>query len=233
MNKTIAILKRQFLDTLRNKAVLIQFLMFPMMTILMTQAIQVPNMPPRFFAILFATMYIGMAPLVVMSSIISEEKEKNTLRVLLFANVKPREYIIGTGIYVFVMCMMGSIVFVICGDFKANEILIFEGIMAAGFVISIFVGACIGIFSKNQMAATAVTVPVMMIFSFVPMLSMFNEKIQIVSKLLYTEEIRKLMNSLTEGSLSVEGSFPAIVLICNGVIVLLVFRMGYKKGFEA
>ena len=41
------------------------------------------NMPDNFFVNLFGIMYIGMTPLVCVSSIIAEEKECNTLRVLL------------------------------------------------------------------------------------------------------------------------------------------------------
>ena len=47
--------------------------------------------------------------------------------------------------------------------------------MAVGIIISMLVSAVIGFFSKNQMSATSVTVPVMIIFSFLPMLAMFNE----------------------------------------------------------
>ena len=95
-----AILWKQMKDTLKNKTILIQFLMFPIMTIIMENAIEIENMPEHFFAVLFAVMFIGMAPLTSMSAIISEEKEKNTLRVLLMSNVKPMEYLFGVGVYV-------------------------------------------------------------------------------------------------------------------------------------
>ncbi|MDE5748532.1 MAG: ABC transporter permease, partial [Acetatifactor sp.] len=107
MRNMATILKKQVKDTLRNKAVLIQFVMFPVMALIMTKSIQIEGMPPHFFIMLFATMYVGMAPLVSVASIISEEKEKNTLRVLLMARVTPWQYLAGVGSYVFICCMLG------------------------------------------------------------------------------------------------------------------------------
>ena len=81
------VFKKELMDTLKNKTVLIQFIMFPLMTLVMENAISIPDMPEYFFTKLFAVMYMGMAPLTSAASIIAEEKEKNTLRVLMMANV--------------------------------------------------------------------------------------------------------------------------------------------------
>lgn len=85
--------------------------MFPLLVFIMTNAISLENMPVNFFGTLFASMYVGMAPLTSISAIISEEKEKHTLRVLLMAGVSPVQYLLGTGCYVFLACMPGSILF--------------------------------------------------------------------------------------------------------------------------
>ena len=89
MRNSIIIIKKQLKDTFKNKTILIQFLLFPIMTLVMENAINMEGMPDLFFTKLFSVMYIGMAPLTSVAAIISEEKEKNTLRVLMMANVKP------------------------------------------------------------------------------------------------------------------------------------------------
>ena len=71
MNNILIILKKQIKDTLKNKAVLIQFVMFPVMAFIMTNSVKIEGMPPDFFVNMFAVMYIGMAPLVDMYAIIS------------------------------------------------------------------------------------------------------------------------------------------------------------------
>jgi ABC-2 type transport system permease protein len=81
--------------------------MFPCMTIIMESAISIEGVPEHFFVNLFFSMYIGMASLTSVASIISEEKEKNTLRVLQMSNVKAFEYLISNAIYVASVCMVG------------------------------------------------------------------------------------------------------------------------------
>ena len=70
-----AILWKQIKDTLKNKTILIQFLMFPVLTLIMENTVKMDGMEPNFFTNLFGVMFIGMAPLTSMASIISEEKE--------------------------------------------------------------------------------------------------------------------------------------------------------------
>lgn len=229
MNHIIAILWKQLKDTLKNKTILIQFLMFPCMTLIMENAINIQDMPEHFFANLFAIMYIGMAPLTSISAIISEEKEKNTLRVLQMSNVKSIEYLIGNAIYILFGCMIGSFVIGLAGGYIGANLFNFMIIMFAGHIISMLVGATIGIFSKNQMMATSVTVPVMMVFSFLPMLSMFNDSIKTFSKYIFSEQLYLLLNDLSKIDISFENG---MILGINFIVILVVFVANYKKIFR-
>ena len=228
MRNVLVIIKKQLKDTLKNKTVLIQFIMFPLMTLVMENAISLPDMPELFFTKLFSVMYMGMAPLTSAAAIISEEKEKNTLRVLMMANVKPWEYLLGVGTYVWILCMAGA--GIMATGLSASDIPFYLGVMAAGFVISIALGACIGIFSSNQMTATSLFVPVMLVFSFSPMLAMFNDKIEKVARIFYTQQLRVLMNQM-----SFEGIKPESILILtvNAVLAIALFFVAFKrKGLE-
>ena len=228
MRNMATILKKQVKDTLRNKAVLIQFVMFPVMALIMTKSIQIEGMPPHFFIMMFATMYVGMAPLVSVASIISEEKEKNTLRVLLMARVTPWQYLAGVGSYVFICCMLGAGVFCLLGNYTWRERGMFLLIMAVGILTSLMLGAAVGIGSSSQMAATSVTVPVMLLFSFLPMLSMFNDTLSRVAKYTYTEQIRLLFQSLETG----ESALAGIVIIAVNVLLFGgAFAVLYRKIF--
>lgn len=226
MNNIAAIFKKQLKDTLRNKAVFIQFVMFPIMTLIMNNAVKMQEMPENFFVNLFAAMYIGMAPLVSIASIISEEKEKNTLRVLIMSNVKPYEYILGIGSYVWFACMLGGIVICTAGGYNLQTSIAFMGIMAIGIVTSLLIGAIIGIWSKTQMTATSIAVPVMMIFSFTPMLSMFNSTIEKIAKILYSEQISRMLNQINNLQLNVVNIG---VIVMNIVIAAVIFIMIFKK----
>ncbi len=228
MRNVLVIIKKQLKDTLKNKTVLIQFIMFPLMTLVMENAISLPDMPELFFTKLFSVMYMGMAPMTSAAAIISEEKEKNTLRALMMANVKPWEYLLGVGTYVWILCMAGA--GIMATGLSASDIPFYLGVMAAGFVISIALGACIGIFSSNQMTATSLFVPVMLVFSFSPMLAMFNDKIEKVARIFYTQQLRVLMNQM-----SFEGIKPESILILtvNAVLAIALFFVAFKrKGLE-
>ena len=105
----------------------------------------------------------------------------------------------------------------------------FLAIMAVGILASLLIGAAIGILSRNQMMATSLTVPVMMIFSFLPMLSMFNETIKKVARFVYSEQISILMNHLGSGQVKFES---VVVILLNMAAAFCCFVCAYKKMFS-
>lgn len=228
INHIGTILWKQLKDTLKNKTILIQFLMFPCMTVIMENTISIEGMPKHFFANLFSIMYISMAPLTAMASIISEEKEKNTLRVLRMCNVSAIAYLLGNAIYVISICMIGSLLIAFASGYTGNELLLFLIIMFIGHTISMVLGASIGTFSKNQMMATSLTVPTMMIFSFLPMLAIFNNSIKKIAKFLYSEQLYLLINNLNVIDIKIETIF---ILIVNVSLILICFIFAYQKAF--
>ena len=231
MRNVSVVIKKQIKDTFKNKTILIQFILFPMMTRIFENAIEMKDMPEFFFTRLFAVMYIGMAPLTSTAAIISEEKERNTLRVLMMANVKPAEYLIGVGLYVWGICMIGACV--MATGLPAETIPAFIGVMAVGFVISIIAGACIGIWSKNQMSATSLVMPVMMVLSFVPMLAIFNDSIAKISKIFYTKQIMNLLDGIILNGSDGIGRFGTLVIVINAALLIMFFTLAYhKKGLE-
>lgn len=222
-----AILWKQGKDTLKNKTILIQFIMFPLLTLVMENTVSIEGMQPHFFVNLFAVMYLGMAPLTSMAAVISEEKETNTLRVLLLSDVKPIEYLIGVSSHIWLICMLGALVMGLGGGYSGGALVRFLLVMGVGVLVSMLIGAAIGTASKNQMVATSITVPVMMVFSFLPMIGMFNTSIEKVAKIFYSEQIHQLINQMG-GS---EVSFETIVVIAvNMLIAIILFAFSYKRS---
>ncbi len=228
MKNILTIIKKQIKDTLKNKPVLIQFIMFPAMTLIMENAIKLKDMPDLFFTKLFAVMYIGMAPLTASASIISEEKEKNTLRVLMMAGVRPWEYLTGVAAYIWILCMAGAGIMAVGLD--AKDVPFFMLVMGVGFIISILIGAFVGIFAKNQMVSTSLMMPVMMILSFSPMLAMFNDKIEKAARFVYTQQLRQTVDHMSFDGI---GNSGALILAVNAAAALVLFFIAFKKkGLE-
>ena len=228
MHNSVIMIKKQIKDTFKNKTIIIQFILFPIMTLVMENAIRLDGMPDLFFTRLFSVMYIGMAPLTAMSAILSEEKEKNTLRVLMMADVKPWEYLLGIGVYVWTICMAGAGVMSV--GFSGKNIVTYLCFMGIGFAISIIAGACVGIFAKNQMSATSIAMPVMMVFSFVPMLAMFNTKVSKFAKIFYTQQLKLCLDAMSFEGIAKE---TYVIIVVNAMILCTIFVIGYKrKGLE-
>ena len=227
LRKISAVFWKQIKDTLKNKAVLIQFLMFPVLGIIMEVSTDIEGLADNYFVMLFATMYIGMAPLTSIASIISEEKEANTLRVLIMSNVKANEYLFGVGAYVVGACMVGAIIFGVTAGFMGLNLLVFILIMLVGVILSTLLGAVIGIGCKNQMSSTSIVVPVMIVFSFLPMISMFNETIAKVAKYTYTQQINMLLGKVGEFTMTGENMF---IMAVNMVVFLGLFVYVYGRS---
>lgn len=230
MRHMSVIFQKQLKDTLKNKTILIQFIMFPILTIIMENAVKIEDMPEHFFATLFAVMYVGMAPLTGMAAILSEEKEKNTLRVLLLSNVKPSSYLLGVGIYIWLICMIGALVIALSSGYTGRALLQFLIGMAIGIIVSALMGAAIGTFSKNQMMATSISVPLMMVFSFLPMLAMFNDTINKVAKITYSWQLQQILSHVGTTSVNTQN---LLVILCNMLLAGIAFFYAYKKcGLE-
>ena len=227
MKHITAILWKQIKDTFKNKTLLIQFVMFPAMTLIMENLVKMDDMPAHYFTNLFGVMYIGMAPLTSMASIISEEKEKNTLRALLMSNVKPGEYLIGVGLYIWCICMIGAGVIGYAGGYAGAAYGEFMLVMGIGILVSLLIGAAIGTWSKSQMMATSLTVPVMMVFSFLPMLAMFNETIEKVARFTYSQQIYVLINQLESANFTGE---QVGVILANMLVAVVAFVYAFRRS---
>lgn len=226
MNDTKAILRKQLLDTRKNRAVLIQFVLFPIITIVMTLAVKIDDMPEFFYLKLFSVMYMAMAPITSMSAIISEEKEKGTLRALMMSDVSPASYLIGVGLYDFFACFWGTVLMsLVCG--MSGELWrAYMGVMMIGLLISIVLGAAIGVMAKNQMAATSLSVPIMCVFTFLPMIAQFNTTIAKIAKFFYTEQIYLALISEKNVKMDIEG---ILIVVANVILILIFFILAFRK----
>lgn len=226
MREAVAVFRKQILDTRKNRAVLIQFIMFPIMTIVMNSAIKVDDMPEFFYLKLFSIMYMAMAPIVSMSSIISEEKEKGTLRALMMSNVRPASYLAGVGVYDFQCCLIGTMLMSkICG-LDDGPWWRYLCVIMLGLVISIVLGASIGVLAKDQMAATSLAVPVMCLFTFLPMMAQFNDTIAKVAKFFYTQQLYLALEDINNVKIGTEG---LIIIAANAIVILAFFVLAFRK----
>lgn len=226
--KHIAIIfKKQMKDTLYNKGILIQFVLFPLLSWILTSSVHDEGIPHDYFVKLFAGMYIAMAPIMACSSVISEEMESGALKMLRYSNVKAIEYLMGVGIYVLTFCMLGCLLMGITASFSFSETVFFLCISAVGVFISILIGSIIAMQTSSQMKAASWSIPVMTVFSFMPMICMFNETARKPGVVIYTQQIKEMMDVL-----SFKGfSFSSLTVLLGSLMLgLAIFMRVYKKA---
>jgi len=222
--------KKQFLDTMKNRLILIQFIIMPVMAWVLTELLAKASddIPNNMFVTMFAAIFVGMGPLLTTSGAISEDRERKSLRFLVMAGVKQHEYLLGVGGFVLLVCTVISVFFGLIGGFQGIELIKFILILIFGSATSIVLGAAIGIFSKNQQAATAISVPVFMIFAFCPMIAQFNESVERVAGVLYTQQINAIVNDITMSAVK-----PYLIILANLVVFAGLFSLAYKqKGLK-
>lgn len=225
INTIGALLSKQIKDVLKNKQVLILFFVYPLIAVIMTKGISANLVgEERFFTTIFATMHSVFTPLVVTAALIAEEKEKHTLSVLMMAGVRAIEYLVSIGSFVLIGTLITGSLFLGIENFTLQEGLCFLGAMCIGSLLSIILGMSIGAYAPNAMSANGIAVPVAMVFAFLPMLASFNEKINKVAVVTYSEQISRW---LTQEGVTIEGG---LIVIGNGILLLSVFLIIFRKN---
>lgn len=227
VNNINSVFCKQVKDILKNTQVLVLFAVYPVIAYVMSTSMRTEGI---FFASIFGTMHAVFTPLMATASIIAEEKEKNTLRVLILANVKPLEYLLSIGSFVFILTNISSFLFAWLAGFCGTEYICFVLVMMLGSICSMILGAALGVSSRNQMSATAAAMPLAMVFSFLPMLASFNETIKSVSRFTFSQQISNLLKSPAVNTFTAE---PFIIIGGNLLIIALLFLFVFrKKGLD-
>lgn len=218
-----AVFKKQAKDSLRNPLILVIFCMFPLLS-----AVFKFVLPSDEFKVLvpsFANLNTVMLPVVFMSSIIAEDREKKSLRMLVMSNVKGGSYIAGVGACVFALSLISSLSFAFFLPIESFcDFACFLMSAIAGICCSMLAGAILAFIAKNQVSAGPLTAPVTMILGLLPMLSAMNADLEKFSKLFYSFYVRKSFVSLKYDS-----SASGIAVVgTNLTLLVLAFVFLYK-----
>ncbi len=76
------------------------------------------------------------------------------------------------------------------------------------------------------MMAASIAVPVMMVFSFVPMLSLFNSTIEKIAGIIYSEQISRMFSQINSLQLNMVNIG---VIVVNIFIAAVIFIIIFKK----
>ena len=234
MSSVKSIFKKQIKDIMKNMSVLVTFFVFPAVALAFSMLVDdVEGMPN--VTNMMDSIFAGMGLVPAVATIIAEDREKKCLRFLVMAGVKPTSYLLGIGSVIFFISFIPAIAFSFINEFRGQEFWIFVAVIMSGATASIFLGATIGILSKNQQAATGIAMPIAMILGFGPMIAMFNETVERIFGIFYTQQFNVVADSLGLGG----GYLPenlwqsfGIMWINIGVLAVLFVIAFAKKGLK-
>ena len=193
MKTFTAVFIKQVKDSLRNLPSLMVILIYPAVAWIMITAMGSQEDMSGFFVPVFAAMHCSFAPIIISSSILSEEKEKGTLRSLMMAGVSMVNYLISISVFVVLAAMLTGSLFLMMDHSTSSYAVTFTLAMLAGEVLSTLAGLCIGIYSKNVAAANGMAVPVGLVLALLPMLARFNDGIAKAAEYTYSGQISHLL----------------------------------------
>ncbi len=180
-------------------------------------------------------MNICMCSIFCVAGSLAEEKEKHTLRVLMTSSVNGMEFYLGSVLPVLIESMIVNTLLPFITGLSMTGVQwgCYLLLSTLSSLIGTIMGMLIGIYSKDQMNASVITTPFMLLLLLLPMLNGIHPILDAISSLTFTGVILDFTNhmSINDNPLQL-GSL--IVLIVEIIIATVLFLVIYKKsGFEA
>lgn len=171
-------------------------------------------------------------PVSLLSMMVAEEKEKNTLRTLIMSDVSAQEFLFSKMSLLLIMMELISIInYILTGmDMK-----FFAGYLVISTISSIgilFLGAAIGILSKDQMTTGTLSSPLMLLLMLPPLFSGMNDILEKIALVLPTNTFYQTMSLAfykNRPFLSGDNVKYYIVSIVWIFIGIIVFNVVYKQ----
>ena len=185
------------------------------------------------FGLIFNITLMGIY---VTSAALAEEKEKNTLRTLMTSSITGIEFFLGSILPITGMIMVINLLLLPVSGSTLGDInlLLYLFVTLIATLTSCIIGMIMGIFAKNQVSASTITTPVLMIFIFIPTFAGLVDSLQGISSFLFTGVISDMANAISTHTAFSLGGFQLVVLIGEILISILLFLYCYhKNGYEA
>lgn len=244
MRSVKAVFNKQYKSVMNSPETLIQFAIFPFLAFMMARFVNLDvEGVPYYIAELIqanqpnmvtmqAVMFAGMALIPSVAGIIAEDIEKKSLRFLVMAGVKPVAYLVGIGSVMLAIALVPSVAFAWIAGYSGQEFALFTAAMMSGVAASIVMGATVGILAGNQQSATAISMPLAMVFGFGPMMAQFIEPFERVLRITYTQQLNIVADYFDQiVDTPLWQSFA--IMWANVAVLGIVFAVVYaKKGMK-
>lgn len=237
--RVAALFSKEFKDFTKNLNVFMICFLPILLTLfnanLQGDSLQGQDGPKMFMLANGVNVNLMLVAVSVMAILISEEKEKNTMRTLMLSSVSPFEFLAGKALLLFIVTTISNIaIYSIIGldiQFLPAYLLI-TTLVAISMLI---IGSTIGLLSPNQMATGVLATPIAIFFMFIPILAQTNSNkiFRYAALTLPTYNLQLVLDRIIHG-LPIDLLSREILIIIGWIgLSLIVFTYAYrKKGLD-
>lgn len=173
---------------------------------------------------------ILMSGIMGMSMPLAEEKEKNTLRVLMTSSVKGIEFFIGSLLPVLILLVIVNLVLLPVSCVTDINIPLYFVVTTAASCITMILGMIVGLVSNNQMATSFASTPLLLILMMIPLFAGMNEGMEKAAAYIYTGSLNEIIENLVSKSSTIVTVQHVAVMIVWLLISIIAFLFFYKRN---
>ena len=238
MHTLAVLIKKDFRLMFTNKNMLIMILLpigFAVLYQTIFGDVKEAGMPRNFVLTLCELLNLSAIPLTGLAMMVAEEKEKNTLRVLMLSDVSALEYIFSKIIYVLVLMELITIVIFFITATQLSYLPMFLLVTTVTSISMLLFGSVVGLLSKDQMSTSTLSTPLMILFLIPPMFQNMNEVIDKIASIVPTTRMMAIINDAMNGMsiLSQEHLLDFGIILAWILLGVVTFAMMYRrKGFD-
>lgn len=226
LKRIMALFIKELQDMKRNWNILFIFAVGPLMAIIYRNLLDMPSAPTAVLGILMGSTMVGIY---VPAMMLAEEKEKNTLRVLMVSPATPADILTSKGLVSLIGVLLTSAITLVLSQASLGSPLLFLVTLMVGTAFLAIIGFIIGLLSPNQMATGYIGLPLYLLFLLIPMLGQVQPAMQQIAKLIPTYYIGEGVFQALNGATLIEGWLQPAMLAGFLAVALVVFLYFYRR----
>jgi len=226
IRRVSAILRKEMQD-LKNNAQILLMAILPLGLALFYKQM---GQGKEFMGGFVIVMILCMVTTISQATLIAEEKEKHTLRVLMLSPASPFEIIIGKALPIIVLTFAISFLNLFILDVLQGNMLFMFLLMLLGTLVFIIFGTIIALLAKNLVQVSVIASPVAMVLLMTPVLSnvIKNDILKNILSYLPTNHIFEAFVSIVEGkdfsAIAADLINVSIWLVISIIVCLFVYK---------
>lgn len=234
LRKTGALLGKDAKDLLKNPTMVVSCLMPIAFMALYGQMSSAPTGESgEFWSLYLQTMALcmtaGMVGSMTILYAIAEEKEKNTLRTLMLANVGSGQILASRALVSFITIAAVDVACYLVLKAPLDGLLPYLAIGLLGSVPIVMISLLLGMAARDQMTAGVYSIPIVLV-AMLPGFAQINDALSKAAPYFPTGGTEKLLTLAAEGSLfTVDAVQPLMVTVVWIAASILAFALLYKR----